>query len=345
MAGKLIKDLCVSKCTKQRPLSPLGESILNISLIITGIIIVAIVVIIASTIRIVPQGYELIAERFGRFHKILKPGLNLIIPVMDRIANRVNVKECVLNVSRQEIISRDNASVEVDGVAYFQVLDSQKSTYVINNLIYALENLVMTNIRTVLGSMDLDEMLSKRDNINVKLLHVLDEATDPWGVKIVRVEIKDISPPKDLLDAMAQQMKAERLKRAEILKAEGVKQSHILEAEGIKQSQILKAEAEKRTKELEAEGLKAAKFRDAEALERTAAAEAISTQLVSDAISKGNIQAIQYFVAQKYIDALGQVAASPNSKTIMMPLEASGVIGSVGGITELLKDMGITNKV
>lgn len=314
---------------------------MNTSLIIGVIIIVAVVVIISSTVKIVPQGYELILERFGRYKSTLKPGLNLIIPIMDRVANRVNVKECVLNVSRQEIISRDNASVEVDGVAYFQVLDSRKATYVINNLIYALENLVLTNIRTVLGSMDLDEMLSKRDSINARLLRVLDEATDPWGVKIVRVEIKDISPPQDLLDAMAQQMKAERVKRAEILKAEGVKLSQILEAEGIKQAAILAAEADKRTQELEAEGLKAAKFREAEALERTSAAEAIATKQVSDAIESGNIQAIQYFVAQKYIDALGQVASSPNSKTIMMPLEASSVIGSVGGIGELLKDMGI----
>ncbi len=314
---------------------------MNTSLIIGVIIIVAVVVIISSTVKIVPQGYELILERFGRYKTTLRPGLNLIMPIMDRVSNRVNVKECVLNVSRQEIISKDNASVEVDGVAYFQVLDSRKSTYVINNLIYALENLVLTNIRTVLGSMDLDEMLSKRDSINARLLRVLDEATDPWGVKIVRVEIKDISPPKDLLDAMAQQMKAERVKRAEILKAEGVKLSQILEAEGIKQAAILAAEADKRTQELEAEGLKAAKFRAAEALERTSAAEAIATKQVSDAIESGNIQAIQYFVAQKYIDALGQVASSPNSKTIMMPLEASSVIGSVGGIGELLKDMGI----
>ena len=314
---------------------------MNTSLIIGVIIIVAVVVIISSTVKIVPQGYELILERFGRYKTTLRPGLNLIMPLMDRVSNRVNVKECVLNVSRQEIISKDNASVEVDGVAYFQVLDSRKSTYVINNLIYALENLVLTNIRTVLGSMDLDEMLSKRDSINARLLRVLDEATDPWGVKIVRVEIKDISPPKDLLDAMAQQMKAERVKRAEILKAEGVKLSQILEAEGIKQAAILAAEADKRTQELEAEGLKAAKFRAAEALERTSAAEAIATKQVSDAIESGNIQAIQYFVAQKYIDALGQVASSPNSKTIMMPLEASSVIGSVGGIGELLKDMGI----
>ena len=313
------------------------------SYIIGIIIIAAIIVIISSTIRIVPQGFEFITERFGRYHKTLYPGLNLIVPIMDRIANRVNVKECVLNVSRQEIISRDNASVEVDGVAYFQVLDSKKSTYIINNLIYALENLVLTNIRTVLGSMDLDEMLSKRDNINAKLLHVLDEATDPWGVKIVRVEIKDISPPKDLLDAMAQQMKAERVKRAEILKAEGVKASRILEAEGVKASQILEAEAEKRTQELEAEGLKAAKFREAEALERTAAAEAIATKQVSEAISNGNIQSIQYFVAQEYIKTLGQLASSQNSKTIMMPLEASSIIGSVGGISELLKDFKVTN--
>ncbi len=314
---------------------------IDISLIIAGIIIVAAVVIIASAVKIVSQGYEYILERFGRYQRTLKPGLNLIIPIMDRVVAKVNVKETVLNVRKQEVITHDNASVEVDAIAFYQVLDPKKATYIINDLEIAIDNLVMTNTRTVLGSMPLDEMLSNRDVINHRLLSVLDEATDPWGVKIVRVEIKDISPPKDLIDAMAQQMKAERLKRAEILRAEGIKQSKILEAEGAKQSEILTAEGEKRKRELEAEGEKAAKFRQAEALERTAEAEAKAIQSVSTAISEGKIEAIQYFIAQKYVEALGQVAASPNSKTIMMPLEASGILGSIAGVADLLKQSNI----
>jgi len=312
------------------------------SMIIGAIIIIAAFVIISSSVKIVPQGYEFILERFGRYKCTLKPGLSLIIPIMDRIAAKINVKETVLNVRKQDVITHDNASVQVDAIAFYQVLDARNATYVINNLELAIENLVMTNTRTVLGAMKLDEMLSNRDHINQKLLTVLDEATDPWGVKIIRVEIKDIAPPEDLINAMAQQMKAERIKRAHILEAEGIKQSKILEAEGKKQSEILNAEGVKRQRELEAEGEKAAKFREAEALERTAAAEAVATNVVSTAISEGNIEAIQYFVAQKYIEALGQIASSENSKTIMMPLEASGLIGSVAGIADLLGKTNVT---
>lgn len=317
----------------------------NLGGVFAIVIVVAVIFVIALAVRVVPQGFELVVERFGRYQKTLAPGLNLIIPLMDRVANKVNMKECVLNVSRQEIISRDNASVEVDGVAFFQVLDAKRATYTINNLVFALDNLIITNIRTVLGAMDLDEMLSNRDVINAKLLHVLDEATDPWGVKIVRVEIRDIQPPKDLLDAMAQQMKAEREKRAEILKAEGIKQSQILKAEGEKQSAILKAEGEKRSIELQAEGEKQAQFRQAEANERLAEAEAKATDYVSKAISEGRLEAIQYFIAQDYVKALGNIASAENSKTIMMPVDSSGIIGSVGGISELLKQINLQSNI
>ncbi|MCF6776146.1 SPFH/Band 7/PHB domain protein [Thiotrichales bacterium 19X7-9] len=309
------------------------------------VIVIAIAFIIVFAVRVVPQGFECVVERFGRYQKTLKPGLNIIIPIMDRVANKMNMKECVLNVSRQEIISKDNASVEVDGVAFFQVLDAKRATYTINNLVFALDNLIITNIRTVLGAMDLDEMLSNRDAINAKLLRVLDEATDPWGVKIVRVEIRDIQPPKDLLDSMAKQMKAEREKRAEILKAEGIKQSNILQAEGQKQSEILKAEGEKRSLELNAEGEKAAQYRQAEANERLAEAEAAATGYVSKAISEGRLEAIQFFIAQDYIKALGNIASADNSKTIMMPVDSSGIIGSVGGISELLKQINLQSNV
>lgn len=303
------------------------------------IIIAFIVILIGSAIKVIPQASEYVIERFGRYRKTLKPGLNIIIPFIDTVRSRVSMKETVLNVNKQEIISKDNASVQVDGIAFYQVMDAQKATYIIDNLQLALENLIMTNIRTVMGGIVLDEMLSNRELMNAKLLAVLDEATDPWGVKIVRVEIKDITPPRDLLDAMAQQMKAEREKRAHILKAEGIRQSEILKAEGEKQAQILNAEAQKETQALEASGYKEAEFRKAEARERTAQAEAFATSVVSKAIAEGDVQAIQYFVAQKYIDAIAQIASSNNSKTIMMPLEASGVIGSVGGINELLKSM------
>jgi regulator of protease activity HflC (stomatin/prohibitin superfamily) len=314
---------------------------MSITTLIPIIIIVLAVVIVGFSVKVVPQASEYIVERFGRYQKTLNPGLNIIIPFIDMIRSRVSMKETVLNVNKQEIISKDNASVQVDGIAFFQVIDAKKATYVVNNLHLALENLIMTNIRTVMGSIALDEMLSNRELMNAKLLTVLDEATDPWGVKIVRVEIKDITPPKDLLEAMAKQMKAEREKRATILTAEGVRQSEILKAEGEKQSQILAAEAQKAKQALEAEGYKEAQFREAEARERTAQAEAVATETVSKAIEQGDVKAIQYFVAQKYIEAVAQLAASDNSKTIMMPLEASNIIGSVGGISELLKSMNI----
>ena len=314
---------------------------MSIAALIPIIIIVLAVVIVGLSVKVVPQASEYIVERFGRYHKALNPGLNIIVPFIDMIRSRVSMKETVLNVNKQEIISKDNASVQVDGIAFFQVIDAKKATYVVNNLHLALENLIMTNIRTVMGGIALDEMLSNRELMNAKLLTVLDEATDPWGVKIVRVEIKDITPPRDLLEAMGKQMKAEREKRATILTAEGVRQSEILKAEGEKQSQILAAEAQKAKQALEAEGYKEAQFREAEARERTAQAEAVATETVSKAIEQGDVKAIQYFVAQKYIEAVGQLAASDNSKTIMMPLEASSIIGSVGGISELLKSMNI----
>lgn len=312
---------------------------MQLNLLIPIIIIIFLLLIVFIATQVVPQASEYIVERFGRYNRTLKPGLNIIFPLIDRVRSRVSMKETVLNVKRQEVISRDNASIQVDGVAFFQVLDAKNVTYVVNNLHIALENLIMTNIRTVMGGIDLDEMLSNRDFINAKLLSVLDHATNPWGVKIVRVEIKDITPPRDLLDAMAQQMKAEREKRAEILRAEGVRQAAILTAEGQKQSEILAAEAAKQKQSLEAEGYKAAQFREAEARERTAAAEALATETVSNAIQKGDVKSIQYFVAQKYVDAITQIASSENSKIIMMPLEASSIIGSVSGISELLKSM------
>ncbi|CAK7063760.1 MAG: Protein QmcA [Desulfovibrio sp.] len=296
--------------------------------LVPAIVVVALI-IIAMGVKSVPQGYEYTVERFGRYTHTLQPGLSIIVPFMDRIGRKVNMMENVLDVPSQEVITRDNAMVKADGVVFFQVLESHKAAYEVTNLQYAILNLTMTNIRTVMGSMDLDELLSKRDDINARLLSVLDEATHPWGVKLTRVEIKDIRPPMDLVDAMARQMKAEREKRAAILEAEGIKQSEILRAEGDKQSAILKAE-----------GLREAAFRAAEAREREAEAEAQATTMVSDSIAKGDLAAIQYFVAQKYVAALGEFAHSPNQKVFMLPVEASGLLGSIGGIAELFKENG-----
>ncbi len=285
------------------------------------------VLMVFMSVKSVPQGMEFTVERFGRYTGTLTPGLNIIVPIIDRIGNQLNMMEQVRDVPSQEIITKDNAMVTVDGVVFFQIMDAAKASYEVNNLELAILNLVMTNIRTVMGSMDLDELLSHRDDINVKLLGVVDDATSPWGIKVTRIEIKDIAPPRDLIDAMARQMKAEREKRASIL-----------EAEGLRQAEILRAEGEKRAAVLDAEGRKEAAFRDAEARERSAEAEAKATAMVSEAIAKGDIQAINYFVAQKYVESLKDIATADNSKLILMPLEASSVIGALGGIGELAKE-------
>jgi regulator of protease activity HflC (stomatin/prohibitin superfamily) len=290
------------------------------------LVLLAIIMVIAG-VKAVPQGMEYTVERFGRYTRTLPPGLHLIIPIVDRVGAKMNMMEQVLDVPTQEVITRDNAMVAVDGVVFFQVLDAASAAYEVSQLERAVLNLTMTNIRTVMGSMDLDELLSKRDEINARLLTVVDGATSPWGIKVTRIEIKDIAPPRDLVDAMARQMKAEREKRANILEAEGTRAAEILRAEGEKQAAIL-----------EAEGRRESAFRDAEAREREAQAEAQATTMVSDAISKGDVQAVNYFVAQKYIDALGQIASSRNQKVLMLPLEASSVIGSVAGIAEIARE-------
>ncbi len=280
-----------------------------------------------ASVKMVRQGYQYTIERFGRFTAVAPPGLNLYPAIVYRVGRKVNMMEQVLDIPGQEIITKDNAMVSTDGVVFFQVLDAAKAAYEVSDLYNAILNLVTTNLRTVMGSMDLDETLSKRDEINARLLDVIDHATTPWGVKINRVEIKDIRPPGDIVNAMARQMKAEREKRAAILEAEGLRASEILRAEGEKQGQILQAE-----------GRREAAFRDAEAREREAEAEAKATQMVSDAIAGGNAQAINYFIAQKYVEAVGEFARSPNAKTILFPVEATQLIGTLGGIGELARD-------
>ncbi|MCO8167087.1 SPFH/Band 7/PHB domain protein [Pseudomonas sp. 21LCFQ02] len=295
------------------------------SIVILLFVALAIAIVLMG-FKVVPQGYQWTVERFGRYTTTLKPGLSIIIPVMDRIRHKINVMESVLDVPPQEVITSDNATVEIDAVCFYQVVNAAQAAYEVNNLQHAIRNLLQTNIRTVLGSMELDAMLSQRDNINERLLSIVDEATAPWGTKITRIEIKDISPPQDLMAAMSGQMKAERIKRAQILEAEGLRASAILTAEGKKQAQIL-----------EAEGSRQAAFLEAEARERQAEAEAQATRVVSEAIATGNVQAINYFVAQKYVEALGQLASADNSKVVLMPLEATQVIGAVGGIGEIVK--------
>ncbi len=281
--------------------------------------------LVASAVKTVPQGYQYTVERFGRYTVTLQPGLHFIVPFVDRIGAKMSMMETVLDVPSQEVITKDNALVQVDGVVFYQVLNAARAAYEVNQMERAVLNLTMTNLRTVMGSMDLDELLSERDSINARLLQIVDEATEPWGIKVTRIEIKDISPPRDLVDSMARQMKAEREKRANILEAQGHRESEILRSEGEKQAAIL-----------EAEGKKEAAYREAEGRERLAEAEAKATQMVSEAISKGDIQAINYFVAQEYVKQIGSFANSPSQKLVFMPLEASGVMASLGGIAELL---------
>lgn len=296
--------------------------------IVVILFVILFVFLLFAGIKQVPQGHNYTVERFGKYVATLSPGLNFIIPLIDRIGARMSMMERVLDVPTQEVITKDNASVSADGVAFFQVLDAARASYEVQGLENAILNLTMTNIRSVMGSMDLDEVLSKRDEINERVLRVVDEATSSWGVKMTRIEIKDINPPADLVEAMGRQMKAERIKRANILDAEGFRQAEILKAEGQKQSQILHAEGERE-----------AAFREAEARERLAEAEANATRAVSEAIASGDVQAINYFVAQKYIEALGQIASAHNQKVLLMPLEATSVIGSIAGIAEISKDV------
>jgi len=291
------------------------------------VIVLAIVIIAAKAVLTVNQGYEYTLERLGRYKKTLEPGFHIITPFIEQVGRKINMMEQVLDVPRQEVITKDNAMVGVDAVVFYQVLDAAKAAYEVDNLRLAVTNLTMTNIRTVVGSMDLDETLSKRDEINHRLLKVVDEATSPWGIKVTRIEIKDIQPPADLVDSMGRQMKAERDKRANILDAEGFRQAAILKAEGEKQSVML-----------EAEGRKEAAFRDAEARERLAEAEAKATQMVSQAIAQGDTQALNYFIAQKYIESMKAFAESNNQKVFFMPVEASSLLASLGGIAELAKD-------
>ena len=296
-------------------------------LILAAALALLVIVAIYKAVRMVPQGYAWTVENFGKYTQTLTPGLHFLVPIYQDVGRKINMMEQVLEVPSQDVITRDNAVVKVDGVVFFQVLDAAKAAYEVAQLEVAILNLVMTNIRTAIGSMDLDESLSKRDEINTKVLHAVDTATHPWGIKVNRIELKDIQPPRDLVESMARQMKAEREKRANILEAEGLRQSEILRAEGEKQSAILTAE-----------GQKEAAFRQAEARERLAEAEAAATSMVSNAIQDGNVQAINYFVAQKYIEAFKSLAEAPNQKFVLMPMESAGIIGSIAGIAELAKD-------
>jgi regulator of protease activity HflC (stomatin/prohibitin superfamily) len=293
---------------------------------VLAFLVLAIFIVFAG-VKSVPQGREWTVERFGRFTKVLKPGLNLIVPVVDRIGRKLSVMEEVMDIPSQVVITRDNATVTADAIAFYQVVDAAKAAYEVANLQTGIANLCLTNARTVIGAMDLDEVLSKRDEINQRLLSVVDQATSPWGVKVTRIEIKDLSPPADITEAMARQMKAERYRRAEVTQADGEKQGAILRAEGAKQSAILQAE-----------GRKEAAFRDSEARERLAQAEAKATQMVSDSIEAGNVNALNYFLGQKYVEAFSQLATGPNQKFVILPMESAGLLGSIAGIAEMTRD-------
>jgi regulator of protease activity HflC (stomatin/prohibitin superfamily) len=297
------------------------------ALIVASIVAFLAVITVFAGVKSVPQGREWTVERFGRFTKVLTPGLNIIVPYMDRIGRKLSMMEEVLTIPSQVVITRDNATVTADAIAFYQVVDAAKAAYEVANLQAGITNLCLTNARTVIGAMDLDEVLSKRDEINQRLLSVVDQATSPWGVKVTRIEIKDLSPPTDITEAMARQMKAERFRRAEVTQADGEKQGAILRAEGAKQSAILQAE-----------GRKEAAFRDAEARERLAQAEAKATQMVSDSIEAGNVNALNYFLGQKYIDAFAQLASGPNQKFVILPMESAGLLGSIAGIAEMTRE-------
>jgi regulator of protease activity HflC (stomatin/prohibitin superfamily) len=297
---------------------------MSVTLIVLGVLLI---MVLFAGVKTVPQGYNYTVQRFGKYTKTLQPGLNLIVPFVDAVGRRMNMMEQVLEIPHQEVITRDNATVTVNGITFFQILDAAAAAYEVANLQQAILNLTLTNIRTVMGSMDLDQLLSNRDEINGRLLKVVDAAVTPWGIKITRIEIKDIDPPKDLVESMGRQMKAEREKRATVLEAEGLRQAAILQADGQKQAQVL-----------EAEGRREAAFRDAEARERSAEAEAKATQVVSEAIAAGNVQAINYFVANNYIKALESISKSPNQKLLMLPVEAGNVIGALGGIAEIARE-------
>jgi regulator of protease activity HflC (stomatin/prohibitin superfamily) len=295
-------------------------------LIFLLVLVVVALTIVSRGIRTVPQGYQWTVERFGRYRVTLSPGLHLVNPFIDRVGRRVNVQETVLEIPAQNVITKDNASVVVDGIVFYAVIDASRAAYEVQNLQSAVTNITMTNIRTAIGGLDLDETLSKRDEINERLLRVLDAATEPWGTKITRVELKDVRPPEDVQISMAKQLTADRERRAAVMRADGIKQAAVLEAEGMKQAQILAAE-----------GRLAAAQRDAEARERLAEAEAKATTAVSGAVAEGNVQALNYFIAQKYVEAMSQIGQSPNARLVLMPMEVGGLVGTIAGIAELAK--------